>query len=397
MAGIVQSDPYLALSRKIGYSVGLERLFRNVLAVVEHYSKHASFSYSDWRQLVLVELKRNERSVVEIANFFASLNLLRILGRELHIMPALDSLSILRRSIPDDDKFFKAVRVILLHQILEADGDIFLNCLGAGFDESRARKLIEEMVLKKWRALQSSIKTPGIQQRIWEIIAIRSMESSGAKGPGETGRFGRTLPNDAFTITRKAVAVDPSEGFSVPLSYMRHVLSPRKGWAMDLLLFVDDKVTDKGQRLFDEIEKIGLGKRPGPFIFWPYAEALAALRITAADIDAKPLSNWELLKAIAGSSAAQLAPYDATYDYDDLVERLRQFHQLYRTGSAARGMIRNQLPLYVAKPCLVGYCVALEIPVPDLPAFVEAEGKAQKRRLNVTNIRGTDGGLVFAH
>ena len=129
MAAIVPDDPYQCLMRKIGYSVGLEDLLKRVRDLTDLYVAQRELNYALFRDLVTIKFQRNnERSIKEFANVYGSLNLLKLYGKKLHVLPNLDTLSILRQYFADDQKSFtSAAKVVLMESVLEADGEIFIN------------------------------------------------------------------------------------------------------------------------------------------------------------------------------------------------------------------------------------------------------------------------------
>src|SRR4051812_21312380 len=128
MAVTAQADnPYQALIRKIGFSVGLEKLLERVRALVDLYDTNRGISRASFSELVEVKFKRKAEAVFHFAHFYNALNLIKFYGRELLPLYQLDSLAILKRLVGSDSrKYEDAVAVILTQALIEADGDIFL-------------------------------------------------------------------------------------------------------------------------------------------------------------------------------------------------------------------------------------------------------------------------------
>src|SRR5262245_48238443 len=101
MAVIIQDDPYKLLMRKIGYSVGLENLLRNAKDLTQLYVSEKGISYGAWQSLIQGTWKR-KNAAEHFANFYASINLLRVNGTNVQALSALDALSIVYRSLNGD-------------------------------------------------------------------------------------------------------------------------------------------------------------------------------------------------------------------------------------------------------------------------------------------------------
>jgi hypothetical protein len=397
MVAIVQSNPYACLSRKIGYSVGLENLLENVLSLAAIYVERRDVSFSNWRDLVVKKFERGERAVLEIANFFGTLNLIKLMGRELHVLHALDSVAILRQYFKDDDaQYRRSVQFILLKGILEADGDVFLNCVTANFEADATAKLLEEMVRWKWERLKHLFKNPAAQRPIWDIVSIRSQLGGTGHKDAKTSPFAPRGGPSPFEPRRDPIDAAPSLVFEVAESYLRKILPTRKGWAKDLGLLANSEVTTCARTILMALPQIGIGVTGGPYYFWPYAIDLGPIRLSAKDLGIEPISEWQVLKCLGESVNSSVAPQSGVADDDEaIIEQLAEFHTLYKAASASRGSIRHQLPLYIAQPLVVASAVARQAKIPPLQEIIAKETHSAKRRLMIANIRGTEGGLVF--
>lgn len=394
MAVIAQSNPYQGLSRKIGYSVGLENVVRNATMLVDAWSSKArTFKISDWNALVREGFGRNESAAEHIANFFTSLNLIKVFGNEVHALYGLDALLMLRARYADREDLFQcAVRLVLLQLIVEADGDIFLNCLHARFDRDVARDEIAQMVSEKWSAVRSNIANVQAQDRLWDVIAIRSLPAGPAKESSTGGPFARRTQPLKVSALRQSAKTRTVE---VHDSYLDKVLPTRKGWAKDLHLVDQDDLTPSGAALLDNLRSIGIAG-DGAYRFWPYQHDLAKLRLSATDLGAKAVTAWELLQQLIRSYGGLLDPSLDEDKCSEVAVLLKELHALYKAASPAQGSIRHQLPIYVAKPVVGAIYLAERRPLIDLPACIEHEiHKESGRRFDVTNVRGTEGALIF--
>ncbi len=404
MVAIVQSNPYACLSRKIGYSVGLEFLLRNVKCLAEQYADKKELTLSDWVSMVKDTFGRREGKKpawVDIANFFSALNLIRIIGNELHVLYGLEALSIIRRFLGDQESAWEpALRIALLEFVMEADGDVFTNCLASEFERESSRTRIASMVQCKWNAVSGVIINPGAQDRIWDLVSIRTQSVTGSpSGHKETANrnpFARRTEALQSTPRLNVFGSKKERIVEVQDSYLDKVLPTRKGWAKDFCLVTDAGLSEEGRKLLGNLAELGMATASGAFVFWPYRNELSMLRIDYCDIAATEITGWSLLKALVGAYGGETRegmPEMSNEEEDRYFEIIRRAYQLYRQGSAKRGSIRHQIPLYVLKPVLAAICFAQQTPFYDLTGFIDKEVRSAGRRFDLTNIRGTEGGL----
>lgn len=389
--------------RKVGYSVGLESLLEKVTELTNLYAESRSLSYEAWVSLVEDKWHRKSKqrgdAAHHYANFYGSLDLLKVIGKTVHPLFALDTLSILRRYFADDPTAFQtAARLVLAHRIVEADGEVFLNALAAQFDPGAFRVLLEQLIQKKREAASRVFRSKALLQRIFRVIDIGDQATKGqpaAPSPAGSDRFFRRTQDLSLETRRSTpIVMEPSMKPSIPDDYLRKVPQTRKGWARDLGLFGKDELSDTGKAFLVAMADQGLRCSDGPFIFWPYPNELLALRIRPEEVGAPAISSWQVLCAVAkGLNGITTAPMDS--NGEKTLDLLLRLQHLYREGNLDKGSIRHQLPLYIAQPCLVAISCSGSSPIPPLPQILEAEFKKPKRRVNLVNIRGTEGGLAF--
>ncbi len=373
MAVIAQADPYQSLIRKIGYSVGLEEMVDRVKKLVSLYVKDRSISPGAFRDLVEKEFGR-KNAAEHFANFYSTLNLVRVVGRgsntkkpllvggmergpkALEPLYQLDSLSILRRLFEaKEHKYNIALKVVLTQCVIEADGDIFLNGLLSDFRPDEMKGLLEAMVQTKRRQLIGMM--PGLLSKIYQIVDIKneSKPDSSRQGSAPQGRFGRrTEPLDSSRRTLPLTLGTEGE-IKIPADYLDKASKTRKGWARDLGLFDDREKTELGKRLLDSLKKcvISTSTKPPAALFWGYRSDLERIhlkpdKLGLGDFDCEA---WDLLCAIADSHRGNAAsPRAETSNPDELFAFLRRTYDLYKEGNSSKGLIRNSLPLYVAEP-----------------------------------------------
>jgi hypothetical protein len=315
-------------------------------------------------------------------------------------MYQLDSLSILRRLFQTDDiQYDTALKVVLTQAIIEADGDIFLNSLLSDFQPVEMKSRLEKMILTKRRLLLRVMPTHS--SKIYEIVNIknetdlRTVDRADAMPKGRFERRTEPLGSSRRTtsLTQK---IEPS--VVVPADYLDKVSVTRKGWAEDLGWFVEGRKSEQGERLLAGLEKniISIYSPPTTALFWGYGSDLERMRLRPNDIEAHSCEGWNLLSAIAKAYGGRDVSTQATArDVDELFSVLRRIYELYKEGSAMKGLIRNSLPIYVAEPVLAGYYLAEGRQPPDLSAILAEEYKQKVRRVQKTSIRGTSGALSF--
>jgi len=403
MVDIVQLDPYQCLIRKIGYSVGLESLLERVVSLVDLYVEQRALSLTAFKDLVENTFKR-KNATEHFADVYGTLNLVKLIGKNIHPLHNLETLSILRRFLKGNDTaFLTATKTILMLSILEADGDIFLNGLYSDFEPKAFRLALINMIKKKRESVGYIIKSYSALRKVYSVIDIKSQPSqkgNESREPWESGmsKFARrTGPLDVVRRTT-SLSDQVNEEVEVPDDYLRKVPTTRKSWAENLDLFANGKKTGKGLNLLETLDKhLQIKQKTGCYVLWPYSKDLAQLQIKPADIMAPEITPWLLICAMAeGISSIELEPFDEKTDYSAVIDQLRKFHKLYREGNTTYGSIRHQLPLYIAEPCTVALCSADTKKIPPLPSIIDAETKRAFRRVNRIVISGTEGGIVFS-
>ena len=399
MADITRLDPYQCLIRKIGYSVGLESLLERVVSLVDLYSEQRGLSYAAFKDLVENGFQR-KNAAEHFAELYGTLNIVTLIGRGIHPLHNLDTLSILRHYLVSrKEDFLSATRIVLLQAVLEADGDIFLNGLASDFEPQRFKVNIIEMIKKKRELIRNVIKSPGALKKVDSIIDIKSQPSQkGEQSPDAERQRGskfikRTISLGSLKRTTSLSGSSNGE-IDVPDDYLRKVPTTRKNWAEDFALFENGQKSTKGSKLLETLDnQFHVKQETGCYIMWPYSKDLARLQIQPKDIRAPEMNPWLLLCTIAtGTNDIKVDTFDEKRDYSEIISLLKEFHALFREGNLTLGSIRHQLPLYVAEPCIVALRAAGGKNIPPLPAIIAAEAKKPYRKV----ISGTDGSLAFS-
>jgi hypothetical protein len=395
MAATAQADPYSRLLRAIGYSVGGELLVVRVKALVDMYVDKREINALIWNQLVegfgrKTEAKPGKKAAAEhMADMYSSLGFLIKIGNQLFPGPALDALSILKRDfIEDERQFDRAVKAITCLQILDRDGDIFVNCLAASFKEKAAADYLNEMLQNKRQVIAKVIKSPDLLKRVLDKVSIKNLDAaSKLKKASNVSPFAkRTTPLMGGVKVEESISKD----------YIRKVPARRRRWAEDIELFeVTDKpeLTDLGNRFLAQLSSAGLNLSHGGYAIWAYEADLLHLRIFPDDLGIPNLRPWDLCEIVAGTYADRSSPDVGESDLDNFYAFLTKCKSSYAEGNKVKGSIRHQVPIDIVQACLLGIASSDEQPIVNMPACVELETKGKKRRFSRANIRGTEGAI----
>jgi len=402
MVAIVPDDPYQCLMRKIGYSVGLENLLERVRALTDLYVAQRRLSYAAFQQLVETSYAR-PGATQDFADFYGQLHLLQVAWKTAYPLYTLDTLSILRQYLANDEAAFSsAAGIVLLYSIIEADGDIFLNALAAEFDAMRFKILAENMISKKRQSIRRVIQSPVMLEKVDRIIDIQSQPSNrgnrrGEAADGESKYRKRTEALDMSQKRTKPLADGRDNAIVISDDVLKKIPRTRKAWAEDFGLFYKSGITEKGQNLLNVLDnELSLKQDSGCYICWPYSSDLAKIRIEPEKIGATRYAPWDLLVATAkGMENVEVKTFNDKGDYSEIIALLKDFYRLYQEANVERGSIRLQLPLYIAQPCLVGLFSAKCEDIPSLPEIIDVEVKKEVRRVERVAIRETEGGITF--
>lgn len=410
MAAIARSDVYDGLIRKIGYTVGLEFLVPRVADVLDVFLAGA-LDGATWRQLVQEQWnRRSPKAEQHIADVYSQLEVIRRQSNSVQPLPALEVMGVIARGdnpirdVRSDDSDLPAIRSTMLLKVIEADGDIFLNALAARFDPVGLGRRLKSLVRYKRRAVAPHFRQAASIRRLSAAISIRNQ----TEGPNKSGPGGRKLTYAERSRMLMATREMPSplewtdEEITLSEDYLEKACVTRRGWAEDFGLYRrSEDVLAAGERLLHLLSELGLSRSDerGEFYFlWPYPFQLARMNLQPSDLGAEGITPWRLASAVARVIAAEVDtwPLGGEWSRDGgrelvlslLVEALRRYQ---RSGS--RGVLRHELPLFIAEPVLAWWFAEAGCPAPDLRAFVRDELQRSDRGLDQVMIYGTEGGL----
>ena len=389
MVATAQREPFGALIRKIGYSVGLEHTRERVCDLVRVYVRDRQVTTTAWN----VELVRDGWNLKSghIADVFSSLNLVEVRHGGVDVLFGLDALAILRLRLTSAE-FDLALDALLCTLILIADADIFLNCLGVDFDPDRVRDALLRMVRSKRALAHEAIRLTGLREKVDRVINIDTQKTNrGSAGPGRgVGTLVRTQPlGQGLGPLVRAADLEPH----VSDDYLRKVPPKRREWARSIGLFDRDAKSARGQRLLVELTKLGARAPDGAYALWPFVPELMALHLT---IDSAPWPTIPFDELCEGVFRAYRSPVGepSTLADDQAFELLADSFKAFRSLNLQKSALRNELPLRVALLFQLGWNVTQSSQL-SIPAVLAAESGSRRRRLESRTSRNHEGALVF--
>jgi hypothetical protein len=408
MAATARSDLYSNLVRRIGYSVGLEYLFSRVNDLLDRYILRGTVDGADWRELV--EKWNRLPSAQHIADVYAQLELIRKTNNTIQVLPALDVLRILisTQEHKDEDngclEKAQAVTFILALKIVEADGDVFLNALAANFEPQNLRWRLDEMIRHKRKKVSPLFAQAGSIRLIMESISIRNQSKSSGSAASKKQTYAersRHLMGSNVVPSKNPISWADT-ATTISEDYLEKACVTRRGWAEELGLATrTGAITEKGESLLEGSEKIGLAFETDlgkAYAFWPYGYQLRKMNLSPETIDVPDLNAWDVIELLAGlfitpeKHACPKPVHESDTVRAEIIGLLERSHAIYQ-GSSPRGMLRHDLPLYIAEPVLAYWLSRAGAPLPRLREFIRSELQRPDRLVDLVMIRGTEGGL----
>lgn len=376
MAAIAPSDPYSIFIRKIGWSVGLENTFSRVSDLVQLYVANKEISPTTWANLVRDEKIGWGLQSNNIADFFSSLQLIKVQKREVHVLPCLDALALARMNLGNDQQFSDALKFILGSQLILADGDIFLNFLAGQFVREKVEPLLRRMILEKRNRLIKVIRAPQLSERVIRSVAIDVQHTNmgGAavgKSLSDTRRRAPLTPRLAPLASR----LDPNK-VEISDDYFRKVTGRRRDWARSLGLINEDlEFTNVGTTLLSTF-RLAMGcSDDGPVICWPLAHELENLHLFPEKLSIPRLSLWNHICTVReGLMFDAAGNADSKSVKQEVLQQFESMYAFYRSLCPKRDLLRREIPIGVFFHAAVGCYIAKQIPLPDLNSIMWALG-----------------------
>lgn len=399
MAGTAHSDPYSIFLRKIGYSVGLEYTAERVGDLSSRYLQDRDVTAATWHELVTGGKDeggwgRDRSAEKHIGDFFYSLRLIQRTSGDVLALENLDAIAIADELLNGETERRSARDFLFLWAIITNDGEIFVNLLLAGFEESLIKDTLTSMMLKKRVDAIEALKGKGSTQRINRVITIERQEknrgSSGAKQSVKSLR--RTEPLQPER--RGRLDSDEDAGVEFSEDYFRKVPQRRRDWAIALGLWDEEKgLTQRGTDFLDGLRKSGYIDSTNCFTYWPMDYELVRHGFRPDLFGEETKSLWTCLVDFAGAYAGvRVKPY-SDGDRDAAVKLTGEMIEVFRSLHVRKAMLRRELPITIAYPSAVALSCARSDEVLDLPAAIQAEQKGGQRRVAFRQSRHTGGAL----
>jgi hypothetical protein len=388
MADIHLSKQYEKLIRRVGYSVGLEELVQRINCLVDLYVEHRDINIALWKQLVQNVYRRKISDQFEagkwggskktskklgaedhFADFYSELNLLFRQNNQVFPLYGLEILSILRRYYWDNnDKYLEASRGLLTLFILEADGDIFLNCLLGNFAKKEVKQGLTLMFKEKKQKYSKVYLNTYSRNQLSLLFKVQSSTST-------------------TSIFKKAAE---SKDIDVPDEYLSKILPTRKGWAAELGFFADS-LQERGLKLLSFLSRQQIVNEKYA-AFYAYTETHKVLFVEEEKAGIHSIYRKDFIR-------------DFFYFYWDNVpvsndeielrhgyayRLLFRIMELYKEGNKVKSIIRHQLPFQILYPVFYIISALDNQGCIDLGILISQEQKSADRKIDVVHLRGNE-------
>lgn len=392
MAVTAQSSPYAAFMRKIGYSVGLESTFPRLLDVASEYARNQQLPMASWQQLVH---ERWQLKNDNIGDFFNGLGIIRRSRASIEVLNGLDVLGVVAAALGDGVQ--PAARLAFLAQIIENDGEIFLNCLKANFEDSQIAALLVSLISFKRAKLFEIYLNPQIRSQIAHVVGIEkqttNLGSASEERKAELKKLGPLSGRRVGPLSRPLV---PEVEFSD--DYFRKVPPRRREWAIDIeLCNTEGRLNSSAIRLFDLLNARGCVIESGAIVLWPFDHEIARLRLNPALFEDKRLDYWSLVEFSVMGAGGRLSSQDSEPFAlkSEVLDILRRHFEIYRGLNRPKAMLRREIPLTVAYLSVSGELVARGFPVPNLPDIVQELQRDDGTDMRLRTSRNSIGTISF--
>lgn len=391
MAAIAQSDQYQIFMRKIGYSVGLEQSFDRIVGLADTYIAEGQVPLSAWQKLVHEKWKLKNDNV---GDFFHALGLINRSKTKIDALSGLDLVSVLRAQFQSDEGR-PALIVAFLSLLIEHDGEIFLNCLAAEFQDDVLVTYLEDLVSYKRKVLFDIFRAPELQAQLARTVGIdRQITNIGGAGKSKSlSETKRTAPLEKRTDSLKGPAIQP---VVISEDYLRKVPPRRRDWASSVGLYSSDAgLSQAGRALLDNLAASRLRLESGAVVLWPFSHEISRFRINPTVFENRIVDYWTLVSlAVVGAGGS----LKENYDDDDrrlMIDAAIQQIGIYRSLNRPKAMLRREYPLTVAFLTLAAAFLVAGKAVPNIPKMVDDEKKADSSPLEIRSSRNSIGALAL--
>jgi hypothetical protein len=374
MVARAQFSDFTIFMRKIGYSVGLEHTLARVGDFARLYGGQEAITIGDVKRLLHAPPPEGwnlQPQNEHILDFLRSIEVLSVRGGEVGVLELGEALGILWKTLPIH-AFPEALRLLLTHELILADGDVFLNALAAQFDETAFAASMTRVLEHKWSILEQTFKSPQQRAAIYKSVNIETQDNN----PGSRGLAGaRTGPLDATSTTRSGPLSPKNIGrppIRISPNYVVKTLGRRRAWAASLGLANDSGApTVAGERLLQTLVTAGYAG-PSCIATWPLAHELIIPLFTSMRLppDVPVRTSWDFMVLVGrglGLLGSGLRACEQS-DMSTVLDVIRTFHSL----NQSRSIVRNEVPVRVAYRCLLAYAIG-NSKIPDYPTGIKQE------------------------
>jgi hypothetical protein len=372
--------------RKIGYSVGLESSLSRLADTAEEYRNNKKLTITMWNSMVRDKwgLKNDN-----IGDFFFALGILNRSRAGLEVQAGLDTMAIILESLGSSNP--DLLKLPFLASILENDGEIFCNCLEAGFESHEVERLLTSAIEYKRSKLWEIYKNPEVRNQIAHVVTVeRQSSNTGSASDVKKGGL-RERP----TLVKRGVI--PSIEFSE--DYFRKVPPRRRDWAIDIGLFdASGHKTEQHAALRTALDQRGCILGSGAVVLWPFSHETSRLRLNPVTFEGKILDYWDLVKfSMLGAGGRVLSEDEgaSSSHLSKLMEVLRKHWEIYQGLNLPKAILRREIPVTVAYLTVASEYLVSGLGLPNLPALVLA-AQHEENGLRYRSSRNSLGTISFA-
>lgn len=374
MVGIAQPENFSIFLRKIGYSVGLEQTLVRYIDFCKIYASVPQIKHAHWKNLIEIEWSLKNHHINDVFN---SLGIVEINSQGVYPGPFGEAGAIcIKYFEKTPEKQVTALKHLLGLAITLSDGDIFINCLASSFEATQVVPKIREMIHSKRQKLFALFHTQQEREAIATAIGIeRQRTNKGSSSPksrldlSNTGGLSAGIKKLGLPTKMDIHFIEePST------EYLRHVLTPRMGWAKSLgLTDKDGSTSELGWHWLQTFADRGFILVGGQYDLAPtsfelekanFSPLIRLLKFTPR--------TWDYILttflAFGGNSALE-----SSNDHNEQLGNLTcEFYKHYKNLSQDRSMVRNEIPLLVAASTYMAICGANNDLIHDYCAWINS-------------------------
>lgn len=397
MVGIAQPESFHIFLRKIGYSVGLEQTLDRYIDFCKAYASVPQIKHEHWKNLV--EKTWDLRSY-HINDVFNSLGIVEINTQGVYPGPFGEAGAICIKHFEDaPDKQDAALKHLLGLAIIFSDGDIFMNCLASGFEVGQVVSKIKGMIHSKRQKLFSIFHTQQEREAIATAIGIERQKTN--KGGGSSKNRLDLSRSGGLSAEMKKLGLpqkmDVHHIEEPSADYLRHVLTPRMGWAKSLgLVDKDGSISELGWHWLQTFASRGYILSGGEYDLVPthfelekanFFPLIRLLKFTP--------STWDYIMTAFLAFGGQASSENSDNRNELLRGFTREIYSHYKNLSQDRSVMRNEIPFLVAASAYMAISGANNDSILDYSSWIE-NSDISKFGIKVRPSRNIELGLLIS-